>query len=154
MHRAGVRTDCNRSQSSMPCILQQVGSFSSPPPPNDMEAASTLLLATARWVRQVAREADNNQDDPFESTPQGTPAASARNSPEGSPSFAGLPDITFPHIDPADIAAATSSPAVPPSVKSLLVALLSKDQDNLQALDDEAMSLLRDLANHLFHFLW
>ena len=122
----------------------------SPPPPNDMEAASALLLAAAR---RVAREADNDQDNPFESAPQGTPAASTRNSPEGSPAPAGLPDITFPHIDLADVAAATSSPAVPPSVKSLLLALLSKDQDDLQALDDEAMSLLRDLANRLFRFL-
>ena len=42
---------------------------------------------------------------------------------------------------------------MPPSIKSLLSVLLSKDQDDLQALDDEVMSLLRDLANCLFRFL-
>ncbi|KAF8633084.1 hypothetical protein AX14_010776, partial [Amanita brunnescens Koide BX004] len=41
----------------------------------------------------------------------------------------------------------------PPSTKSLLAALLDKDQDDLRALDEEAMSLLKDLANRLFRFL-
>ncbi|KAF8683040.1 hypothetical protein AX14_004364 [Amanita brunnescens Koide BX004] len=41
----------------------------------------------------------------------------------------------------------------PLSTKSLLAALLDKDQDDLRALDDEAMSLLKDLANRLFRFL-
>ena len=112
-----------------------------------MEATSALLLAAAR---RLAREAEN---DPFESAPQATPSASARGSPEGSLVSAGLPDITFPHIDPTDIVAATSPSTVPPSVKSLISALLNKDQDDFQALDDEAMSLLRDLANRFFRFL-
>ena len=121
-----------------------------PPPPGDIEAASAILLAAAR---QVARAAQSD-DDPFESAPQASPAASVRASPrEGSPAPAGLPDITFPHIDPADVAAAASSPSVPPSVKSLLLVLLSKDQEDLQALDDESMSLLGDLASRLFRFL-
>ncbi|KAF8663668.1 hypothetical protein AX14_006833 [Amanita brunnescens Koide BX004] len=46
-----------------------------------------------------------------------------------------------------------SSSTVPPSVKSLLLALLNKDQEDLQALDDESMSLLWDLAGRLFRFL-
>ncbi|KAF8656671.1 hypothetical protein AX14_008027 [Amanita brunnescens Koide BX004] len=42
---------------------------------------------------------------------------------------------------------------VPPSVKSLLSALLIKDHDDLRALDEESMSLLRDVANKLFRVL-
>ena len=121
-----------------------------PPPPGDIEAASAILLAAAR---QVAR-ATQSDDDPFEATPQASPPASARALSRGSsPAPTGLPDITFPHIDPTDVAASTSSPLVPPSVKSLLLALLSKDQEDLQALDDESMSLLKDVANRLFCFL-
>ena len=121
-----------------------------PPPPGDIEAASAILLAAAR---QVARAAQSD-DDPFENAPHASPPASVRAvSREGSPASAGLPDITFPHIDPTDVAASTSSAIVPPSVKSLLSALLDQDQEDLQALDDESMSLLRDLANRLFRFL-
>ena len=81
-----------------------------PPPPGDIEAASAILLAAAG---QVARPAQSD-DDPFETAPQASPTASARASPrEGSPAPAGLPDITFPHIDPADVAAPTSSSLVP-----------------------------------------
>ena len=121
-----------------------------PPPPGNIEAASAVLLAAAR---QVARTTQSD-DDPFEAAPQASPPISARASLQGSsPVLTGLPDVTFPHIDPADIAAATSSSVVPPSVKSLLLALLNKDQEDLQALDDESMSLLRDLANRLFRFL-
>jgi hypothetical protein len=121
-----------------------------PPPPGDIEAASAILLAAAR---QVARTAQSD-DDPFEAAPQVSPSPSARaSSRSGSPAPAGLPDITFPHIDPADVVASTSSSVVPPSVKSLLLALLNKDQEDLQALDDESMSLLRDLASRLFRFL-
>ena len=122
-----------------------------PPPPGDIEAASAILLAA---VRQVAR-ATENDNDPFESaSPRATPSVSARGLHEGSPVPTGLPDITFPHIDPLDVPAVTSSSFVPPpSVKSLLVALLQKDQDDLQALDSESMSLLRDVANRLFRFL-
>ncbi|KAF8658400.1 hypothetical protein AX14_007719 [Amanita brunnescens Koide BX004] len=120
-----------------------------PPPPGNIEATSAILLAAAR---QVARATESNTD-LFESAPKATPPASSHGSREGSPASAGLPDITFPHIDPSDVAATTSSSAVPPSVKSLLLALLNKDQDDLQALDDELMSLLRDLANRLFRFL-
>ena len=121
-----------------------------PPPPGDIEAASAILLAAARQVVHTAQ----SDDDPFEAAPQVSPSPSARASSRGgSPAPAGLPDITFPHIDPADIMASTSSSVVPPSVKSLLLALLNKDQEDLQALNDESMSLLRDLAGRLFHFL-
>ena len=121
-----------------------------PPPPGDIEAASTILLAAAR---QVAHATESNND-PFESLLRATPSASSHGSREGSPAPASLPDITFPHIDPLDVPAVTSSSFMPPlSVKSLLVALLQKDQDDLQALDSESMSLLRDVANRLFRFL-
>ncbi|KAF8624587.1 hypothetical protein AX14_011750, partial [Amanita brunnescens Koide BX004] len=120
------------------------------PPPGDIEAASAILLAAARQ----ATRATQSDDDPFEAAPQASPPASACASSRGSsPAPAGLPDITFPHIDPTDVAASTSSSLVLPSVKSLLLALLSKDQEDLQALDDESMSLLKDVANHLFRFL-
>ena len=122
-----------------------------PPPPGDIEAASAILLAAAR---QVARTADSDNN-PFEAAaPVATPSASLRGLPKGSPAPAGLPDITFPHIDPLDVPAATPASFVPPpSVKSLLVALLQKDQDDLRALDNESLSLLRDVANRLFRFL-
>ena len=122
-----------------------------PPPPGDIEAASAILLATAR---QVARTTDNDND-PFESAaPVATPSASPGGSCKSSPAPAGLPDITFPHIDPLDVPAATpASFAPPPSVKSLLVALLQKDQDDLRALDNESLSLLQDVTNRLFRFL-
>ncbi|KAF8628282.1 hypothetical protein AX14_011254, partial [Amanita brunnescens Koide BX004] len=121
-----------------------------PPPPGDIEAASAILLAAARQVAHAAQP----DDDPFKTAPQASPATSARALPrKSSPALTGLPDITFPHIDPLDVVASTSSPAVPPSVKSLLLALLNKDQEDLQALDNESMSLLRDLAGRLFRFL-
>ncbi|KAF8647551.1 hypothetical protein AX14_008879 [Amanita brunnescens Koide BX004] len=116
-----------------------------PPPPADIEAATAILFAA---VRRLARLAENN-DDPFEVAPASPPP----DSPAGSLAPAGLPDITFPHIEPADIPPRMPSPIVPPSVKSLLEALLSKDQDDFLALDDVSMSLLRDLANRLFRFL-
>ena len=121
-----------------------------PPPPGDIEAASAILLAAARQVACTAP----SDDDPFEAPPQVSPSPSVRAaSRDSSPVLTGLPNITFPHIDPSDVAASASSSAVPPSVKSLLLALLSKDQEDLQALDDESMSLLRDLAGRLFRFL-
>ena len=121
-----------------------------PPPPGDIEAASAILLTAARQVTRAAP----SDDDPFEAAPQVSPSPSTRaTSRDGSPVLTGLPDITFPHIDPSDVAASASSSVVPPSVKGLLLALLSKDQEDLQALDDESMSLLRDLAGRLFRFL-
>ncbi|KAF8672926.1 hypothetical protein AX14_005488, partial [Amanita brunnescens Koide BX004] len=120
-----------------------------PPPPNDIEAASSILLAAAR---QVARAAADDAD-PFEPAPQRAPSSPTHGSPNGSPAPTGLPDLTFPHIDPLDVAAAAPPPVVPPSVKSLLSALLNKGPDDLKALDDDAMSLLQDVANMLFRFL-
>ena len=73
--------------------------------------------------------------------------------PAGSPAPTGLPDITFPHIEPTDVPPKTPFSPVPPSVKGLLKALLNKDQEDFLALDDMSMSLLRDLANRLFRFL-
>ena len=102
-----------------------------PPPPGDIEAASAILLAAARQVARAAR----SDDDPFDASPQASPPASAHaSSRDGSLVPSGLPDITFPHIDPADVTAPTSLSSVPPSVKSLLLALLNKDQGDLQAL--------------------
>ncbi|KAF8643319.1 hypothetical protein AX14_009572 [Amanita brunnescens Koide BX004] len=113
----------------------------SPPPPADIQAATAVLFAAARRLaRAAAREYD-----PFEDAAQ-TPSSS-------SPPPAGLPDITFPHIGPADVPVETPSSVVPPSVKSLLSALLSKDSDDLRSLDNESMSLLRDVANKLFRLL-
>ncbi|KAF8629037.1 hypothetical protein AX14_011155, partial [Amanita brunnescens Koide BX004] len=121
-----------------------------PPPPADIQAATSILFAAAR---RLARLADA-EDDPFETAGKASPLTAARGSPSGSPVLSGLPDVTFPHIAPLDVPA-TASPrnVTPPSTKSLLVALLEKDRDDLQALDDEAMSLLKDLANRLFRFL-
>ncbi|KAF8632431.1 hypothetical protein AX14_010828 [Amanita brunnescens Koide BX004] len=104
-----------------------------PPPPGDIEAASAILLAAAR---QVVRAADNDND-PFESAaPVATPSASPGGSRKSSPAPAGLPDITFPHIDPLDVPAATPA-----------------SFDDLRALDNESLSLLRDVTNRLFRFL-
>ncbi|KAF8650984.1 hypothetical protein AX14_008520, partial [Amanita brunnescens Koide BX004] len=121
-----------------------------PPPPADIQAATAILFAAARRLARLAEA----EKDPFEASPKASPPASSRGSHDGSPALTGLPDITFPHIDPLDVPAATSPRNVtPPSTKSLLVALLEKDQDDLQALDNEAMSLLKDLANRFFRFL-
>ena len=116
-----------------------------PPPPSDIEAATAILFAAARRLARLAE----NDDDPFEASPASPPP----QSPSASPAPAGLPDITFPHIEPADVPPKTPSSVVPPSVKSLLEALLNKDQDDFLALDEASMSLLRDLANRLFRFL-
>ena len=121
-----------------------------PPPPADIQAATSILFAAARRLARLA-EAEN---DPFEAAPEASPPTSSRGSPSaGSLAPAGLPDITFPHIDPADVPAKASPSVVPPSIKSLLSALLSKDPDDLRSLDDESMSLLRDVANKLFRIL-
>ena len=121
-----------------------------PPPPADIQAATSILFAAARRLARLA-EAEN---DPFETAAKASPPASSRGSPSGSPALSGLPDVTFPHIDPLDVpATAYQRNVTPPSTKSLLVALLDKDQADLRALDDEALSLLKDLANRLFRFL-
>ena len=122
-----------------------------PPPPADIQAATSILFAAAR---RLARTAES-ENDPFETTTKASPPASSRGSPPlaGSPAPASAPDITFPHIDPADVPTRASPSMVPPSVKSLLSALLSKDSDDLRSLDDESMSLLRDVANKLFRIL-
>ncbi|KAF8661406.1 hypothetical protein AX14_007251, partial [Amanita brunnescens Koide BX004] len=116
-----------------------------PPPPADVQAATAILFAAARRLARAAVR----ENDPFEDAGN----TSSSTSPQGSPAPAGLPDITFPHIDPTDVSARASPSIVPPSVKSLLMALLSKDPDDLRALDDESMSLLRDVANRLFRIL-
>ncbi|KAF8625596.1 hypothetical protein AX14_011573 [Amanita brunnescens Koide BX004] len=121
-----------------------------PPPPADIQAATSILFAAARRLAWLAE----TEDDPFEAAAKASTPTSAHGSRSGSPALASLPDITFPHIDPLDVPAATSSRNMtPPSTKSLLAALLDKGQDDLRALDDEAMSLLKDLANRLFRFL-
>ena len=123
---------------------------SPPPPPADIQAATSILFTAARRLARLA-EADN---DPFESATEASPPTSLRGSHSGLLTLTGLPDVTFPHIDPLDILAATSPHIVtPPSTKSLLVALLDKDQDDLRALDNKSMSLLKDLENRLFRFL-
>ncbi|KAF8626873.1 hypothetical protein AX14_011419, partial [Amanita brunnescens Koide BX004] len=121
-----------------------------PPPPADIQAATSILFAAARRMARLA-EAEN---DPFETTAKASPSASSRGpSPAGSLAPASAPNITFPHISPSDVPPKTPLPIVPPSVKSLLSALLSKDSDDLRALDDESMSLLWDVANKLFRIL-
>ncbi|KAF8694640.1 hypothetical protein AX14_001997 [Amanita brunnescens Koide BX004] len=121
-----------------------------PPPPANIQAATSILFAAVRRLARLAKTEDN----PFETAAEVSPPASSRGAPSGSPALAGLPDVTFPHIDPLDIPAATSPRTVTPlSTKSLLVALLDKDQDDLRALDNKALSLLKDLANRLFRFL-
>ena len=115
-----------------------------PPPPNDLHAASALLVSVANRLARNARRAE----DPFESATS-SPAPSTTPASQRSPAMAG--DLTLPHIDPQDVAAvAPAFPAVtPPSMWSLLEALLAKDQDDFRALDEAATSLLRDLAAKL-----
>ncbi|KAF8692401.1 hypothetical protein AX14_002563 [Amanita brunnescens Koide BX004] len=115
-----------------------------PPPPNDLHAASALLVSVANRLARAARRTE----DPFESAAS-SPAPSASPGSQRSPTAPG--DFTLPHIDPQDVAAAAPAfPAVtPPSMRSLLEALLAKDQDDFRALDEAAMSLLRDLAAKL-----
>ena len=119
-----------------------------PPPPNDLHAASALLVSIANQLACAARHAE----DPFESAAS-SPAPSASPASQRSPAPAG--DFTLPHIKPQDVAAAAPAfPAVtPPSMRSLLEALLAKDQDDFHALDDAATSLLRDLAAKLASFV-
>ena len=122
-----------------------------PPPPANIQAATAILFAAARRLARLAE----TENDPFETAAKTSPSASSRGlSPlAGLPAPADTPDITFPHIDPTDVPTKASPSIVPPSIKSLLSALLSKDPDDLRALDDESMSLLRDMANKLFHVL-
>ena len=119
-----------------------------PPPPNDLHAASALLVSIANRMVRAARRAE----DPFESAAP-SPAPSATPTSQRSPAVAG--DLTLPHIDPQDVAAAAPAyPAVIPlSTRSLLEALLAKDQDNFRALDEAATSLLRDLVAKLASFV-
>ncbi|KAF8701167.1 hypothetical protein AX14_000564 [Amanita brunnescens Koide BX004] len=111
-----------------------------PPLPNDLHAASALLVSIANQLACAACCAK----DPFESA---APASQL------SPTMAG--DFTLPHIEPQDVAAAVPAfPAVtPPSMRSLLEALLAKDQDDFCTLDEAATSLLRDLAAKLASFV-
>ena len=89
-----------------------------PPPPADIQAATSILFAAARRMARLA-ESDN---DPFETGADASPPASSHGSHSSSPALAGLPDVTFPHIGPPDVPAATSPRIVtPPSTKSLLV---------------------------------
>ena len=122
--------------------------LSRPPPPNDLHAASALLVSVANRLARAARHAE----DPFESAAS-SPAPSVSPASQRSPAPAG--DLTLPHIDPQDVAAAAPAfPAViPPSTRSLLEALLAKDQDDFRALDEAAISLLRDLAAKLAIFV-
>ena len=119
-----------------------------PPPPNDLHAASALLVSVANRLARAARRAE----DPFESAAS-SPAPSVSPASQRSPSHAG--DLTLPHIEPQDVAAAAPAhPAViPPSTRSLLEALLAKDQDDFRALDEAATSLLRDLVAKLASFV-
>ena len=119
-----------------------------PPPPNDLHAASALLVSVANRLACAARRAE----DPFESAAS-SPAPSVTPASQRSPATAG--DLTLPHIDPQDVAAAVPAyPAVtPPSMRSLLEALLAKDQDDFRALDEAANSLLRDLVAKLATFV-
>ena len=121
--------------------------LSRPPPPNDLHAASALLVSVASRLARAARHVE----DPFESATS-SPAPSASPASQRSPATAD--DFTLPHIDPQDVAAATPAfPAVtPPSMRSLLEALLAKDQDDFRALDEAAKSLLRDVAAKLALF--
>src|SRR5580698_7830493 len=72
-----------------------------PPPPADIQAATAILFAAARRLARLAE----TEDDPFEAAPKASPPASSHGSHSGSPALASLPDITFPHIDPADVLA-------------------------------------------------
>ena len=111
--------------------------LSRPPPPNDLHAASVLLVSVASRLARAARRVE----DPFESAAS-SPAPSSSSASQRSPAPAG--DFTLPHIDPQDVTAvAPAFPAVtPPSMRSLLEALLAKDQDDFRALDEAAKSLL------------
>ena len=62
-----------------------------PPPPADIQAATSILFPAARHLARLA-ESDN---DPFETTVEASPPASLRGSHSGSPALAGLPDVTF-----------------------------------------------------------
>ncbi|KAF8633624.1 hypothetical protein AX14_010718, partial [Amanita brunnescens Koide BX004] len=119
-----------------------------PPPPNDLHAASALLVSVANRLARAARRVE----DPFESAAS-SPAPSVSPIPLRSPSLAG--DLTLPHIEPQDAAAAapTYPPVTPPSMRSLLEALFAKDQDDFRALDEAATSLLRDLVAKLTLFV-
>ena len=70
-----------------------------PPPPADIQAATSILFTAARHLAWLA-EAEN---DPFEAAPKASPPTSPDGSRSGSPALAGLPDITFPHIAPPDV---------------------------------------------------
>ena len=96
-----------------------------PPLPNDLHAASALLVSIANRLVRAARRAE----DPFELAAS-SPAPSATPASQRSPAAAD--DLTLPHIDPQDVAAAAPAfPAVtPPSMRSLLEALLAKDQED------------------------
>ena len=82
--------------------------LSRPPPPNDLHATSALLVSVANRLARAARRAE----DPFESAAS-SPAPSVSPAPQRSPATAD--DLTLPHIDPQDVAAATPAfPAVTP----------------------------------------
>ena len=119
-----------------------------PPLPNDLHATSALLVSIANRLARAARRAK----DPFESAASSL-APTASPASQCSPAAAG--DLTLPHIDPQDVAAvAPAFPAViPPSTRSLLEALLAKNQDDFRALDEATISLLRDLAAKLAMFV-
>ena len=122
--------------------------LSRPPPPNDLHAASALLVSVANRLARAARHVE----DPFESA---APSPAPSSSPASQRSPAPADDFTLPHIDPQDVAAAAPAfPAViPPSMRSLLEALLAKDRDDFLALDEAAKSLLRDLVAKLASFV-
>ena len=62
-----------------------------PPPPANIQAATSILFAATRCLARLA-ESDNN---PFETAAEASPPASSRGSHSGSPALAGLPDVTF-----------------------------------------------------------
>ena len=62
-----------------------------PPPPANIQAATSILFAAMRCLARLA-ESDNN---PFETAAEASPPASSRGSHSGSPALAGLPDVTF-----------------------------------------------------------
>ena len=74
-----------------------------PPPPANIQAATSILFAAARRLAWLAE----SENDPFEMAAKTSPSASLHGlSPlVGSPAPAGTPDITFPHIEPTDIIA-------------------------------------------------
>ncbi|KAF8628493.1 hypothetical protein AX14_011241 [Amanita brunnescens Koide BX004] len=75
-----------------------------PPPPANIQAATSILFAAARHLARLAEA----EDDPFETAGKASPPTAARGSPSGSPALSGLPDVTFPHIDPLDVPAMAS----------------------------------------------